>query len=101
MPDLPQAAIDAAFDALRSVQITDVYSVEVAPHDPDVRRKVARAALAAAAPHLAAAPAALEPAERMAVTVARAQLGRGENPPINMTAALLLTIDRLTEGAQP
>jgi hypothetical protein len=38
----------------------------------------------------------LLPAESMAITVARAQLERGDNPPLNTTAALLLTIDRLT-----
>lgn len=37
----------------------------------------------------------LEPAENIALTVARAQLERGENPPINTTAALVLTIERL------
>lgn len=42
-----------------------------------------------------AAPALL-PAEQIAVTVARAQLERGENPPPNTTAVLLLTIGRLT-----
>jgi hypothetical protein len=42
----------------------------------------------------------LEPAERLAVTVASAQLARGENPPVNTTAALLLTIKRLTGEGQ-
>lgn len=37
----------------------------------------------------------LLPAESMAFTVARAQLLRGDNPPINITAALVLTIERL------
>jgi hypothetical protein len=42
----------------------------------------------------------LAPAERLAVTVASAQLARGENPPVNTTAALLLTIKRLTGEGQ-
>jgi len=37
----------------------------------------------------------LEPAERMAFTVAASQVARDENPGINTTAALLLTIQRL------
>jgi hypothetical protein len=37
----------------------------------------------------------LLPAESIAVTVARAQLRRGENPEINMTDVLLMTVDRL------
>jgi len=40
-------------------------------------------------------PADLLPAEQMALTVARSQVGRGENPGINVTAALLLTVERL------
>jgi hypothetical protein len=44
----------------------------------------------------------LEPAERIAFTVASAQVARGDNPPPNTTAALLLTIQRLiTEAAGP
>lgn len=39
---------------------------------------------------------ALLPAENIALTVARAQLGRGENPPINTTTALVMALDRLT-----
>ena len=45
----------------------------------------------------------LLPAENLALTVARAQLQRGENPPINTTAALVLALDRLTgwdDGAE-
>jgi hypothetical protein len=38
----------------------------------------------------------LLPAESMALTVARAQVGRGENPEINVTAMLLMMIERLT-----
>jgi hypothetical protein len=38
----------------------------------------------------------LLPAEDLALKVARAQLGRGENPPRNTTAALVLALDRLT-----
>jgi hypothetical protein len=37
----------------------------------------------------------LRPAENMALTVARAQLDRGENPPRNITAMLLATVERL------
>jgi hypothetical protein len=39
--------------------------------------------------------AALLPAESIALTVAVAQLRRGENPEINVTATLALTVDRL------
>ena len=39
---------------------------------------------------------ALLPAEALALSVAKAQLARGENPPPNTTAMLALTIDRLT-----
>lgn len=38
----------------------------------------------------------LLPAESMALTVARAQLERGENPPPNTTAMLVMALDRLT-----
>ena len=38
----------------------------------------------------------LTPTERLALVVARGQLNRGENPPINTTAVLVLTIERLT-----
>jgi hypothetical protein len=38
----------------------------------------------------------LLPHEALALSVAKAQLGRGENPPPNTTAALVLTVDRLT-----
>ena len=41
-------------------------------------------------------PPTLEPGERMVMTVAEAQLKRGENPPINTTAALFIIIERLT-----
>jgi hypothetical protein len=37
----------------------------------------------------------LEPAERLAFTVASAQVARDENPGINTTAALVLTVQRL------
>lgn len=43
-------------------------------------------------------PSGLIPAERLAFTVARAQIERGENPPVNITTALVMTIDRLTSG---
>jgi len=42
-------------------------------------------------------PGGLIPAERMALTVARRQLERVENPPFSITAALVMTIDRLLE----
>jgi hypothetical protein len=38
------------------------------------------------------------PAEHMALTVARAQIERGDNPPVNITTVLVMTIDRLTGG---
>lgn len=38
----------------------------------------------------------LHPAETMALTVARAQVRRGENPPLNTTAMLVMALDRLT-----
>lgn len=38
----------------------------------------------------------LLPAESMALTVARAQCARGDNPEINTTAMLVLALDRLT-----
>ena len=41
-------------------------------------------------------PSGLIPAERMALTVARAQLERGENPGVNMTTVLVMALDRLT-----
>lgn len=37
----------------------------------------------------------LLPAENMALTVARAQVARGENPPINTTTVLMMALDRL------
>lgn len=40
----------------------------------------------------------LIPAERLALTVARAQLERGDNPPVNITTVLVMTIDRLLGG---
>lgn len=43
----------------------------------------------------------LLPAESIALTVARAQLERGENPPINMTATLVLALDRLSAPEEP
>jgi len=42
-------------------------------------------------------PSGLIPAERLALTVARRQLERGDNPPLNITTALVMTIDRLLE----
>jgi hypothetical protein len=41
-------------------------------------------------------PGQLRPAEHMSTTVATAQVRRGENPGLNTTAMLLLTIERLT-----
>lgn len=38
----------------------------------------------------------LVPAESMALTVARAQCERGDNPPLNTTHMLVLALDRLT-----
>lgn len=38
----------------------------------------------------------LHPAESIALTVARGQVERGENPEINVTTMLVLTLDRLT-----
>jgi hypothetical protein len=46
-------------------------------------------------------PAVLLPAENLALTVARAQLERGENPPVNTTAALVAALDRLTRLGRP
>lgn len=43
-------------------------------------------------------PSGLIPAERLALTVARAQLERGDNPPVNITTVLVMTIDRLLGG---
>lgn len=43
-----------------------------------------------------ASHAALLPAERIALTIAQAQIQRGDNPEINVTTALLLTIERLS-----
>lgn len=40
-------------------------------------------------------PSGLIPVERLALTVARGQLERGENPPRNITMLLVMTIDRL------
>lgn len=45
-----------------------------------------------------AAPCKLSPAEGLALTVARAQAGRGENPPINTTVVLIQALERLTGG---
>ena len=39
----------------------------------------------------------LIPGERIALTVARRQLERGDNPPINITTVLVMAIDRLLE----
>lgn len=38
----------------------------------------------------------LLPAENMALTVARAQVQRGDNPPLNITTVLVMALDRLT-----
>lgn len=43
-------------------------------------------------------PSGLIPAERLALTVARAQIERGDNPPANVTTVLVMTIDRLLGG---
>jgi hypothetical protein len=45
----------------------------------------------------------LLPVESMTLTVARAQLQRGENPEINVTTMLVLIIERLVgeDGEQP
>lgn len=43
-------------------------------------------------------PSGLIPAERLALTVARAYLERGDNPPPSITAILVMTIDRLLGG---
>jgi len=52
-------------------------------------------------PVTAEALATLTPAERLAFTVASAKVARDENPGINTTAALLLTIQRLlADGAE-
>lgn len=48
MADIPQHAIAAAAKAIRRITITSAYRIEVAPGDPDLRRRVAEAALAAA-----------------------------------------------------
>jgi hypothetical protein len=38
----------------------------------------------------------LHPAERMALTVARAQCARGENPDPNITTMLVMALDRVS-----
>jgi hypothetical protein len=43
-----------------------------------------------------ATPATLLPAESMTLSVARAQVKRGENPEINTTTMLVMALDRLT-----
>jgi hypothetical protein len=43
-------------------------------------------------------PSGLIPAERLALTVARARLERGDSPPPSITAILVMTIDRLLGG---
>jgi hypothetical protein len=40
----------------------------------------------------------LLPAENLALTVARSQLERGENPEINVTGMLVWALDRLAYG---
>jgi hypothetical protein len=42
-------------------------------------------------------PSGLTPGENMVLTIARAQLARGDNPPVNTTAVLVATIGRLLE----
>jgi hypothetical protein len=42
-------------------------------------------------------PALLLPPERIALTVAKAQLRRGENPGINVTTVLVMALERLAE----
>ncbi len=37
----------------------------------------------------------LLPVEDLALTIARSYLDRGENPPINTTTVLVMTLDRL------
>ena len=44
-------------------------------------------------------PVTLLPAEHVALTVASAQVRRGENPGINTTAMLVATLERLERGA--
>jgi hypothetical protein len=43
-------------------------------------------------------PSGLIPAERVALTVARAQLERGDTVTANIAAVLVMTVDRLTGG---
>jgi hypothetical protein len=43
-------------------------------------------------------PSGLIPGERLALTVARAKLESGRNPPANITTVLVMTIDRLLGG---
>lgn len=43
-------------------------------------------------------PSGLIPAERLALTVARAQVERGESPTPNIAAVLVMALDRLTGG---
>lgn len=45
---------------------------------------------------MASEPVKLEPAENIALTIARAQIARGENPPLNTTVMLVIALDRLT-----
>jgi hypothetical protein len=66
----------------------------IAHGSKEMRQGALDTILAIAAPLLSAAV--LLPAESMAVTVARAQLERGDNPTPNTTALLLATLDRLT-----
>jgi hypothetical protein len=81
MTSIPQAAINAATAALRSEGTSGQLEA------------LAAIVLEAAAPHLTAAK--LHPAENMTLTIAKAQLERGENPPINTTAMLAMTVERL------
>mgnify|MGYP000997253859 CR=1 FL=1 len=43
----------------------------------------------------------LLPAESMALTVALAQLARGENPPPNTSAACIFALERLRDAGEP
>jgi hypothetical protein len=43
----------------------------------------------------------LLPAERLALTIARAQVKRGGNPEINVTTVLVMALDRLAAAPDP
>jgi len=64
---------------------------------PDAEtHQVAAAPEAVTVGEFVASHAALLPAEKIAVTIAQAQIERGENPQINVTTALLLAVERLS-----